>query len=280
MSMESKHDTHQKVGARFWSDIAEDYERDQYRAVSGYPSLWVRHRYNLDMFDADGKNVLDIGCGPGEMLVELLDRGCTVSGTDISGAMIELARKNTSQHPHVNRLDLRVGDIEAMSYPSATFDGVICAGVIEYVEDDTRALAELNRVLKPGGTLIISVRNKACPARAIDLLGDPVKNSRRGAALLSSVKRAITGNPNTTILYTPYRKHFPWRFHRSLRHAGFEKVDFRYYHFYPFFVPFDKVMPRIFVRAGLAMERLSRTRLGWLASGYIVKARKTGEPSY
>jgi SAM-dependent methyltransferase len=279
MSTEATPNAQADTGAKFWTDSAEEYLRDQYRSPKNYPALWMRHRYTLDLLEADGKTVLDIGCGPGEMVVELLDRGCTVSGMDISEGMIALARQNTAGHPAAARADLRVGDIEALPYPPATFDAVICDGVIEYLAEDARALGELNRVLKPGGALIISVRNKACPARAIDLVGDPLKRSPRGSALLAAVKRVITRNPGAKIYFTPYRKHWPWEIHRNLQLAGFEREDFRYYHFYPFFVPFDTIAPQLFVRAGLAMERLSRTRLGWLASGYIVKARKTRDAS-
>jgi SAM-dependent methyltransferase len=274
MNVNRNSEEHLPTGAKFWSNIAEEYLRDQYRSVKHYPALWLRHRYTLDLLDAEARHVLDIGCGPGEMLVDLLDRGCTVAGTDIAEGMITLARQNTAKHPRGGSVDLRVGDIEAMSYADGSFDTVICDGVIEYLDGDAKALGELNRVLKPGGALIISVRNKACPARAIDLVTDPLKSSRAGSALLTALKRAITRNPAAKIFFTPYRKHWPWEFHRSLRLAGFEKEDFRYYHFYPFFVPFDKLAPRLFVRGGLAMERLSRTGLGWLASGYIVKARK------
>jgi ubiquinone/menaquinone biosynthesis C-methylase UbiE len=277
MTANPQNDDRPATGEQFWSSIAEDYLRDQYRSVKDYPALWMRHRYTLDLLDVSAKAVLDIGCGPGEMLVELLNRGCTVAGTDISEGMVELARQNTSKHSHTNRLDLRVGDIEAMSYAPESFDTAICSGVIEYLQEDSKALAELNRVLKPGGALIISVRNKACPARVIDLVSDPLKSSRSGSAWLTSLKRMLTRNPDAGITFTPYRKHWPWEFHRSLRLAGFEKEDFRYYHFYPFFVPFDKVAPRFFVRAGLAMERLTRGPLGWLASGYIVRARKVGK---
>jgi SAM-dependent methyltransferase len=265
------------TGAKFWSGIAEDYLRDQYRAVKDYPALWMRHRYTLDLMDAGAKDVLDIGCGPGEMLVELLNRGCKASGTDISQGMIDLARKNLSEHPRGSEVDLRVGDIEAMSYDPGSFDTIICSGVIEYLDEDSKALNELNRVMKPGGALIISVRNKACPARVIDLVTDPLKSSPRGNAGLASAKRVVTRNPAASITFTPYRKHWPWEIHRTLREAGFDREDFRYYHFYPFFVPFDKIAPKAFVRGGLAMERLSNTALGWLASGYIVKARKRRE---
>jgi len=276
MQQHDKTKTTTPTGEQFWTNIAEEYLRDQYHQVTDYPSLWMRHRYILQMFDADQGTVLDIGCGPGEMLLELLDRGCTVYGTDISPGMIDLARKNCDKHPRKDQLDLRVGDIEALTYPDNTFDTVICAGVIEYLPNDTKALAELHRVLKPGGRLIITVRNKACPARAVDLVSDPLKNSSGGRKFVVALKRLVTGQPDAKLLFTPYRKHWPWALDANMSQAGFEKTDFRYFHFYPFFVPFDKLAPKFFIRTGLKMERLTRTSLGWLASGYIVKARRGG----
>jgi SAM-dependent methyltransferase len=259
----------------FWSRIAEQYERDHYRHVRVYPALRIRLRYILDMLGAGARRVLDVGCGPGELLGELLDRGCTVSGADSSEGMLELARKKTDSHPRRTSLDLAFGDVESLGYASGTFDAVICAGVIEYLGTDAIALAEISRILAPGGVLIVSVRNKACAARAWDLIGDAAKRTRAGLALMTAVKRALTGDPGTTVVYTPYRKHTPWGLDRGLHSAGFEKVDFRYFHFYPFFAPLERLLPGLFIRAGVTLERFNHSAFSWLiAAGYIVKARK------
>jgi SAM-dependent methyltransferase len=259
----------------FWSGLAEDYQREHYRHVTVYPALRIRLRYILDMFDADGTRVLDVGCGPGELLVELLDRGCMVSGADISAGMLELARSRTASHPGRDSLDLRITDLESLDYACGAFDAVICAGVIEYLDTDTAALAEINRVLAPGGRLIISVRNRACPARVWDVLDDGLKQTRLGRAFMTAVKRLRTGDANAKIVFTPYRKHTPWGFDRRLRDAGFEKMDFRYFHFYPFFAPLERLLPGLFIRAGMTLERCNHSAFSWLiAAGYIIKARK------
>jgi SAM-dependent methyltransferase len=61
-----------------------------------------------------------------------------------------------------------VGDIEQIPFQDSAFDGVVCVGVLEYLEVDTNALREIGRVLKPGGTAVLSTPNAACPWRHVD----------------------------------------------------------------------------------------------------------------
>lgn len=103
--------------------------------------------------DIAGKRVLDAGCGHGPLMVALRDRGALVTGFDLSPAMIRIAR---------NRLgsvsDVRVADLAApLPYNDNEFDIVTCSLVLHYVQDWAPALAELRRVLKPGGRLVISI---------------------------------------------------------------------------------------------------------------------------
>ncbi|MHB8893958.1 MAG: class I SAM-dependent methyltransferase [Candidatus Geothermincolia bacterium] len=259
-----------------WSKIADDYYKVNYQEVQEYPSLLVRHRYFLDIFDQYGKAVLDVGCGPGEMVIDLLSRGCDVTGVDLSPEMIELAKKNVRDRLPEKNPDLQVGNIERLPFTAEKFDGIVCAGVIEYLDRDDRALGELNRVLKKDGTLIISVRNRLCPARVFDLIFDPLKKWSWSRAILNAAKRMAQGKAAQPILYFPYRKHSAGQIHSSLRKSGFEIVDHRYFHFYPFFAVFEKIFLAAYVRTGLKMEKLTSSRIGWLGSGYIVKARKVG----
>lgn len=261
----------------FWSNFSEKYHETLYRDVKEYPSLIVRHNYILNLIDAekkDYKKVLDIGCGPGEMLIDLMKRGYSVSGIDISEGMIAVAKDNISTKMPGGEFDLKIGDIEKLDIKDESFDVVICAGVIEYLGKDDKALSELNRVLKKDGVLIITVRNKICPARVFDLFSDTVKKSSFGKNILSKFKGAVAGKESSEIIFTPYRKHSPWELDGNLKRFGFDKLDFRYFHFYPFFIPFDKIFPSLFIKLGLKMEKLTNTKLGWLGSGYIVKALK------
>jgi ubiquinone/menaquinone biosynthesis C-methylase UbiE len=261
--------------SEFWSTFAKEYDRTFYDQVTQYPSLVLRHKYILEMFDKPGGNVLDVGCGPGKMIVDLINRGCSVTGLDIAPGMLEVARANIEAECPGYVPKLILGNIEHLDLDDAIFDAVICAGVIEYMSDDYKSLIELTRVLKPGGTLLLSVRNKACPARIIDFITDFIKRSKVSLKALSVASGYLMGNKSNEIKFTPYRKHSIPKLHKNLAAAGFAPEDFRYFHFYPFFVPFDKLAPKFFVRQGLKMETLSHTRLGWLASGYIVKGRKS-----
>lgn len=100
-----------------------------------------------------GRRILDAGCGSGLLFAALRDRGATVSGFDSSAGMLELARQRLG-----NGADLQVTDLGSrLPYSDDTFDDVVASLVLHYLEDWGPALAELRRVLKPGGRLIASV---------------------------------------------------------------------------------------------------------------------------
>jgi SAM-dependent methyltransferase len=87
--------------------------------------------------------------------VSLRDRGAVVAGFDRSAKMVELARRRLGADT-----DLRVADIAGpLPYPDGAFDDVVAALVLHYLEDWTAPLAELRRVLKPGGRLIVVVNH-------------------------------------------------------------------------------------------------------------------------
>ena len=105
--------------------------------------------------DVDGHRVLDAGCGSGPLSAALLAKGATVSGFDASPAMVERARQRLGAHA-----DLRVADLSRpLPYADGAFDDVVVSLVLHYLQDWTAPLAELRRVLKPGGRLIVSVNH-------------------------------------------------------------------------------------------------------------------------
>jgi len=105
--------------------------------------------------DVAGRRILDAGCGSGPLLTALRDRGAIVTGIDTSAGMLKLARQRLG-----DEADLRVADLGGpLPFPDATFDDVVASLVLHYLEDWTAPLAELRRVLKPGGRLIASVNH-------------------------------------------------------------------------------------------------------------------------
>jgi ubiquinone/menaquinone biosynthesis C-methylase UbiE len=105
--------------------------------------------------DVDGRRILDVGCGSGPLSAALRERGASMSGFDLSTAMIELARRRLGDDA-----DLIVADLaKPLPYADAAFDDVVASLVLHYLEDWTEPLAELRRVLKTGGRLILSVNH-------------------------------------------------------------------------------------------------------------------------
>ncbi|MEU9455866.1 class I SAM-dependent methyltransferase [Streptomyces sp. NPDC048277] len=103
--------------------------------------------------DVAGRRILDAGCGSGPLYAALRDRGALVSGFDASAGMLELAHRRLGDDA-----DLRLADLGGpLPYADDTFDDVVASLVLHYLEDWGPALAELRRVLKPGGRLIASV---------------------------------------------------------------------------------------------------------------------------
>jgi SAM-dependent methyltransferase len=102
-----------------------------------------------------GRRILDAGCGSGPLLEALRDRGAIVTGIDNSAAMVKLAQRRLG-----DGADLQVAELGSpLPFPDDTFDDVTASLVLHYLEDWGPALAELRRVLKPGGRLIASVNH-------------------------------------------------------------------------------------------------------------------------
>lgn len=97
-----------------------------------------------------GKRVLDAGCGTGRHAVWLRGEGAAVTGVDPSAAMLAVARGKRED------IDYRVGSLLDTGCRAGSFDVVLCALAIEHFADLGAPLAELCRVLAPGGALVIS----------------------------------------------------------------------------------------------------------------------------
>lgn len=111
-----------------------------------------------------GDKILDLGCGFGRHAFEAARRGASVVALDAGrdevegvaatfAAMVE-AGELSNENLHVAAVQ---GDALAIPFPDGTFDRVICSEVLEHIPDDIGAMRELARVLRPGGTMAITV---------------------------------------------------------------------------------------------------------------------------
>jgi arsenite methyltransferase len=102
-----------------------------------------------------GERILDVGSGPGFLVASLADAvgpDGVVHGLDPSAPMNALAAELTTAQPQAH---IDTGDALKMPYPDAAFDAAVSTQVYEYVADIPAALAELRRVLRPGGRALI-----------------------------------------------------------------------------------------------------------------------------
>lgn len=104
--------------------------------------------------DVKNKRVLDAGCGPGVYSEWLIGHGAEVVAVDASPKMIELAKQRLGPASDVRQADLS----KPLSFlDSSSFDVVLSALVLEYIEDWSSTFAEFHRVLRPSGNLVVSV---------------------------------------------------------------------------------------------------------------------------
>jgi SAM-dependent methyltransferase len=138
------------------SITVEDYITHVERPLS-WNNLYERPSMITRLPSLKNKNVLDIGCASGFYTEYALNKGANVTAVDISKIMIDrLAEKIKSP-----RLTLHCADI-AQPMPfleSDTFDCIICSLVLHYIKDWEKPLAEIYRVMKKGGRLVISTHH-------------------------------------------------------------------------------------------------------------------------
>ena len=100
-----------------------------------------------------GKTLLEIGCGLGIELGRLGELGFDVTGLDLAPNAVELANVNLKRKGVTGRAV--VGNAESLQFDDAAFDAVYSSGVLQHTPDMDRAIAEIRRVLKPGGRILI-----------------------------------------------------------------------------------------------------------------------------
>jgi ubiquinone/menaquinone biosynthesis C-methylase UbiE len=116
----------------------------------------------LEKIPANGK-VLEIAPGPGYFCIELARLGnFEITGLDISRSFVEIARRNAAQAGL--KIDFREGNASAMPFKENTFDFTFCQAAFKNFSEPVKAIAEMQRVLRPGGLSIISdLRRDASP---------------------------------------------------------------------------------------------------------------------
>ena len=168
--MPDKHelDTHRSAvtdyfstNAKFWEVIYDPKQAEIDKMFTD--SITGRKRDVLELVDkyagAKQLRILDIGCGPGIFMEELLRRGHHVIGMDMTEKMVREAFENT-QKKYSERAACVLGDIENIPFKYGSFDLILCIGVLSYLQEQEKSAKEIARVIKKNGIFITSNPNK------------------------------------------------------------------------------------------------------------------------
>lgn len=190
---------------------AVDYIMDDLREAERLkakvdPEAWVQ-KYMAGRIRS-GMEVLSVGCGPGVILAAICDLHPSVRGTGI-----DLSSDRVNQAIRMNRENLRTrflcGDAQAMQFPADSFDLVYCRMLMQYLPKKERAVGEMVRVCRRGGTVLLQ-----------DLDGQLLWHYPEDPALQEGLEKVVAALSSTG--FDPYvgRKLF-W----LARKAGLENID-------------------------------------------------------
>ncbi len=248
----------------YFDGIAHRYDALYDESTPGGLAFAIRRRRVLELFDKPGGRVLDVGCGTGVMAGELLARGCEFWGIDPSPNMVRQAEAN-----YANETDAHfsVGAAEQIDFPDGHFDAVVCMGVLERVGDEESALRELSRVLKPGGTLIVTVPNRLSPYFIWrDYLFYPL------VSVLRTVASALRGGNGDPGVIPGHRLYAAGAYAAQVARHGCDVRDVTYCGFSYVLPPMDAIFPGVATWTMRKLESWAPRGLNSTAGCIIVRA--------
>jgi demethylmenaquinone methyltransferase/2-methoxy-6-polyprenyl-1,4-benzoquinol methylase len=127
------------------------------RFLSGGIDRRWRKRAIKELKDLQPKKILDVATGTADvaLMTHQLLKPVTIIGIDISEGMLEIGRKKVAKLLLNKQIELQQGDSEAINFDENTFDAITVAFGVRNFENLVKGLAEMLRVLKPGGKLVV-----------------------------------------------------------------------------------------------------------------------------
>jgi len=148
----------------YWDKHAPNYDRQMRffdRHLFGDTRTWVCQQASGNVLEVAVGTGLNLGCYPDHI---------RLTGVDFSPAMLERARDRARKLGRT--VELRAGDAHALEFPDGSFDTVVCTFSLCAIPDERQAVAEMGRVLRPGGLLLLAdhIASSAWPVRAVQWL--------------------------------------------------------------------------------------------------------------
>jgi SAM-dependent methyltransferase len=126
--------------------------------------IWIRESATVNdtaialLAPTTGERILELGFGPGRTLGSVAATRATVVGVETSWSMLRTATRRNREHIRAGAMTLHHGDGRSLPIETRTVDGAISVHTIYFWPDPAQTLAELNRVLRPGGRLVLAFR--------------------------------------------------------------------------------------------------------------------------
>ncbi|WP_258103711.1 bifunctional demethylmenaquinone methyltransferase/2-methoxy-6-polyprenyl-1,4-benzoquinol methylase UbiE [Marinoscillum sp. MHG1-6] len=141
--------------ATMFDNISSNYDFLNHFLSLGIDIAWRKKAIKLLKSD-EPKQILDIATGTGDFAIEALALNPDkVTGVDISEGMLEVGREKMKKRRLDHKIELLKGDSESLLFPDNNFDAVIVAFGVRNFENLKKGLADMHRVLKPGGRVVI-----------------------------------------------------------------------------------------------------------------------------
>jgi ubiquinone/menaquinone biosynthesis C-methylase UbiE len=253
----------------FFNRTADRYDSQYSARTAGGFALRIRREKVLDLFDQAGGKVLDVGCGPAVMTESFLNLGCSFWGVDPTPRMIDIARSRFTEDDRVHFVQC---DAAQLDFSDGFFDAAVCMGVIDALQERRRAVREMLRVLKPGGTLIITFSNLLSPYAWWKLyvfypvvsIWHRLRDGKKGVPPESS----LGGEAKRRAMFTERAAH------ELLQSEGATVVDSIGYYCNIFLSPLDEIFPSLALSVTQKLEESCCSKWQWLPAGWIVKVRK------
>jgi ubiquinone/menaquinone biosynthesis C-methylase UbiE len=165
-----------------------------------------------------GKRVLDCGCGAGEYVRALRDRGADSFGVEVQRSKLTSTSPAGDRSPRT----LAAANVQQLPFPDEAFDLALLNEVLEHVPDERRSLAEVHRVLKPDGMLVVLSPNRLYPFETHGVY--LARSGRRVPHTLPLVPWVPVPVGRLVFRYWA-RNYWPWELRRLVARAGFELLD-------------------------------------------------------
>jgi ubiquinone/menaquinone biosynthesis C-methylase UbiE len=258
----------EQVNAYFLSTL--DYWDAIYRESGVYETIYQRRRtVALSLVDKlelpAGSRVLEVGCAQGLTTIALAERGFFVQAVDAVPEMISAAQIRAQNSGLAQRMSFQVADIQNLPFQASSFNLVLVIGVTEWLQSLEQPLREIERVLIPGGCLVIAADNRYALANMLDPLRNPV------GVYLKRMLRALLQRCGFRWRNPRERSYSIRQFDSFLRAAGLRKAEGKTVGFGPFSFCRRPLVPESTgLKLDQSLQRLADSNLPLLrSSGYV-----------